>query len=184
MFLSKLNFIAMKKTSFFDRFLHVGFQFSIYWIVSMGILFLISGMEAFTVELSQIFSGIALGFLGFYHFIHLMRPLRLPPDWARVYPELGGSCYGRGKFLERAGKIFGNSSISLAIIGVFFFTEGNSSAGKITLIIACALHALFAITQSQLMPPSSYYWELVYPELMLGDDQDENTCLTTKNENS
>lgn len=170
----------MKNTSFFDKFLHMGFQFSVYWIVSMGILFLISGMEAFTVQLSQIISGVALGFLGFYHLIHLMRPLRLPPDWGRVYPQLGGSCYGKGKFLNRSGKILGNLSISAAIVGIFFLTEGITWTGIITTTIACTLHALFAITQSQIMPPSDYFWELVYPELILGDDQEENISLTNQ----
>jgi len=172
----------MKNTSFFDRFLHMGFQFSIYWIVSMGILFLISGMEVFTLQISQIISGIALFFLGFYQVIHLIRPLCLPPDWGRVYPELGGSCYGRGKLLNRLGKILGNLSIAAAIVGIFLLSEGIEWEGIITTIIACTIHALVAITQSQIMPPPDYNWELAYPELMFGDNQEENTSLTNKTE--
>jgi uncharacterized membrane protein HdeD (DUF308 family) len=172
----------MENKSFNARMLHLVHHFSIYWIVSMGVLFLLSGSEAICNPFSRVVTGIVLASLGISQVIHFFQPTRIQPNWGLVYPELSGSCYTRGRFVYRAARILSNIGIVLGMIAFFHLTTDNTKIGIPLTIIACTLYALYALCEAMLMPDQDYNWELVYPELSLGDYSENENYQSTKND--
>jgi hypothetical protein len=172
----------MENKSFNARMLHLVHHFSIYWIVSMGVLFLLSGSEAIYNPFSRLITGVVLALIGTSQMIRFFQPARIQPDWGLEYPQLSGSCYTRGRFSYRAARILSNIAIVIGIIAFYFLTIDNVKAGTSLTVIACTLYALYALCEAMLMPGQDYNWELVYPELALEDYSENEKYQSTKND--
>jgi hypothetical protein len=158
----------MKNKSFSDRLIHACYELSIYWtIVFVLFVFLVGPVTLETAPMT-VSAGITFLIISAKFISDGLSETRLMPDWGLVFTELQGSCYSRGRFIYRAAMFLGNFSIALGIVGIFLLVEKNSY-GSPLIILACSMYSLYAFLEALLPSPIEYNWDLVYPELALGE---------------
>ena len=161
----------MKSKSSTDRIIHVSFELSVYWATAFILFVLVNGPIMLESLPMTITAGVAFIIISAKFIREGIQKPYLKPDWGLIYPELNGSCYTRGRLPFRVATILQNFSIAFGIIGISLVFEENK-VGIYLVCISSVMYAIYAIFEASLRPLTDYNWELVYPELSIGYEND------------
>ena len=151
-----------------------GFGQIAYLLIGLSVvLFLIFSQETIMEYQLSILFGISAGLLGIHFFLNGFLKKTPPPQWEKIFPMLDSPIR---KKRNRKRKIIQLMSslidLNLVATGLFLCMEWGIN-WRFPLIIALGLYIINLLLRASLPAPKDYNWELVYPELALGFDEDQ-----------